>query len=517
MARHALLSVSDKRGLEDLARSLVDQHGFTLLSSGGTARSLAQAGLPVIPVAEHTGAPEILGGRVKTLHPRIHGGILARPDEAADQADLARGAIPPIELVVVNLYPFQATVARPGVTWDEAIETIDIGGPAMVRGAAKNHRHVSVLTDPDQYGPYLEALAAGGVDASYRRRLALAAFRHTGSYDAAIAGWLAAQPELADDGAADPGPLLLSLPRRQSLRYGENPHQPAVWYGHDDRGWGAARQLQGKELSYNNLLDLEAALSTVARFPATEATAAVVVKHTNPCGVAVGATAGEALARAIAADPVSAFGGIVALNSPLDGEGSAALEGLFLECLVAPAITADARERLQSRTNLRLLEWPAAMAFPAGEPQLRSILGGVLEQQRDDSDDDPAAWQVVSRRAPTTEEWADLRFAWRVVRQVRSNAIVVARGGCTLGIGAGQMNRVGSAGLALDAAAEQARGAVLASDGFFPFDDTVTEAGRRGITAVIQPGGSRRDGESIAAADAAGMAMVCTGRRHFLH
>jgi phosphoribosylaminoimidazolecarboxamide formyltransferase/IMP cyclohydrolase len=242
-----------------------------------------------------------------------------------------------------------------------------------------------------------------------------------------------------------------------------------------------------------------------------------VVKHTNPCGVAVGATAGEALARAIAADPVSAFGGIVALNSPLDGEGSAALEGLFLECLVAPAITADARERLQSRTNLRLLEWPAAMAFPAGEPQLRSILGGVLEQQRDDSDDDPAAWQVVSRRAPTTEEWADLRFAWRVVRQVRSNAIVVARGGCTLGIGAGQMNRVGSAGLALDAAAEQARGAVLASDGFFPFDDTVTEAGRRGITAVIQPGGSRRDGESIAAADAAGMAMVCTGRRHFLH
>ena len=271
MARHALLSVSDKRGLHDLARCLVDQHGFTLLSSGGTARSLAQAGLPVIPVAEHTGAPEILGGRVKTLHPRIHGGILARPDDAADRADLERGAIPPIELVVVNLYPFQATVARPGVTWDEAIETIDIGGPAMVRGAAKNHRHVSVLTDPDQYRPYLEALAAGGVDAAYRRRLALAAFRHTGSYDAAIAGWLAAQPELADDTDADTAPLLLSLPRRQSLRYGENPHQPAVWYGHDDRGWGAARQLQGKELSYNNLLDLEAALSTVARFPATEA------------------------------------------------------------------------------------------------------------------------------------------------------------------------------------------------------------------------------------------------------
>ena len=517
MARHALLSVSDKRGLHDLARCLVDQHGFTLLSSGGTARSLAQAGLPVIPVAEHTGAPEILGGRVKTLHPRIHGGILARPDDAADRADLERGAIPPIELVVVNLYPFQATVARPGVTWDEAIETIDIGGPAMVRGAAKNHRHVSVLTDPDQYRPYLEALAAGGVDAAYRRRLALAAFRHTGSYDAAIAGWLAAQPELADDTDADTAPLLLSLPRRQSLRYGENPHQPAVWYGHDDRGWGAARQLQGKELSYNNLLDLEAALSTVARFPATEAMAAVVVKHTNPCGAAVGTSAGEALARAIAADSVSAFGGIVALNGPLDGEACAALEGLFLECLVAPAITADARKQLQSRTNLRLLELPTAGAVPAGERQLRSILGGVLAQQRDDDDDDPEAWQVVSQRAPTTEEWADLRFAWRVVRHVRSNAIVVARGGCTLGIGAGQMNRVGSAALALDAAGDGARGAVLASDGFFPFDDTVTEAGRRGITAVIQPGGSRRDDESIAAADAAGMAMVCTGRRHFLH
>jgi phosphoribosylaminoimidazolecarboxamide formyltransferase/IMP cyclohydrolase len=517
MARHALLSVSDKRGLEDLARCLIEQHGFTLLSSGGTARSLAAAGLPVTPVAEHTGAPEILGGRIKTLHPRIHGGILARPDEPADRADLERGGIAPIDLVVVNLYPFQATVARPGVTWDEAIETIDIGGPAMVRGAAKNHRHVAVLTDPDQYGPYLEALAAGAVDATYRRRLALAAFRHTASYDTAIAGWLTAQPGLADDATATSGPLLLSLTRRQSLRYGENPHQPAVWYGHNDRGWGAARQLQGKELSYNNLLDLEAALTTVARFPVSEAPAAVVVKHTNPCGVAVGVTAAEALARAIAADSVSAFGGIVALNVPLDGEASGALEGLFLECLVAPEITAEARERLQGRTNLRLLELPAAVARPAGERQLRSILGGVLEQHRDDGDDDPGSWQVVSRRAPSEAEWADLRFAWRVVRQVRSNAIVVARGGCTLGIGAGQMNRVGSAGLALDAAADRAPGAVLASDGFFPFDDTVTEAGRRGITAVIQPGGSRRDDESIAAADAAGLAMVCTGRRHFLH
>jgi phosphoribosylaminoimidazolecarboxamide formyltransferase/IMP cyclohydrolase len=517
MARHALLSVSDKRGLEDLARCLIEQHGFTVLSSGGTARSLAAAGLPVTPVADHTGAPEILGGRVKTLHPRIHGGILARPDEPADQADLARGGIPPIELVVVNLYPFQATVARPGVTWEEAIETIDIGGPAMVRGAAKNHSHVAVLTDPDQYGPYLEALAAGAIDAAYRRRLALAAFRHTGSYDAAIAGWLASQPGLADDAATAPGSLLLSLPRRQSLRYGENPHQPAVWYGHNDRGWGAARQLQGKELSYNNLIDLEAALTTVGRFPESEGPAAVVVKHTNPCGVAVGATAAEALARAIAADSVSAFGGIVALNSPLDGEGSSALEGLFLECLVAPHITAEARERLQSRTNLRLLELPTAVARPTGERQLRSILGGVLEQERDDSDDDPSTWQVVSQRAPSEAEWADLRFAWRVVRQVRSNAIVVARGGSTLGIGAGQMNRVGSASLALDAAGDQARGAVLASDGFFPFDDTVTEAGRRGIAAVIQPGGSRRDEESIAAADAARMAMVCTGRRHFLH
>ena len=369
MARLALLSVSNKEGIEPLARALVERHGFQLLSSGGTAKCLADAGLPVTKVAEHTGAPEILGGRVKTLHPRIHGGILGRPSDAADQADMEAQNIPAIELVVVNLYPFEATIAKADVSWDEAIEKIDIGGPAMVRAAAKNHAHVSVLTSPTQYERLLGALDAGPIPAELRRQLALEAFQHTAAYDSAISTWLGTQLEA---NAASPPTLAGTLPQRQTLRYGENPHQAAAWYS-SSAGWGGAQQLQGKELSYNNLLDLDAAQATVERFPASEGAAAVVIKHTNPCGVATGRDASDALARAIAADPVSAFGGIVALNQPLDGAACASLQGLFLECIVAPEISAEAREILSSKSNLRLLELPAAASAAATRQQLRSV------------------------------------------------------------------------------------------------------------------------------------------------
>jgi phosphoribosylaminoimidazolecarboxamide formyltransferase / IMP cyclohydrolase len=541
MAPTALLSVSDKAGLVPLAEGLL-AHGYRILSSGGTAATLAAAGLAVTKVAEHTGAPEILGGRVKTLHPRIHGGILAKRSDPAHQADLAAQAIDPIDVVVVNLYPFQRTVADPQVSWETAVENIDIGGPAMVRAAAKNHADVAVLTDPAQYGGFLEALAAGGADEALRRRLALAAFSHTAAYDAAIAAWLAGrlgaeEPAPADGAAAEAEvipPLQLTLPARQSLRYGENPHQKALWYGSAEAGLGAALQLQGKELSFNNLLDLDAALATVREFgygepagtgiapsgptdPAINLPAAVVVKHTNPCGVATGSGGAEALLRALDADRVSAFGGIVALNRPVDAAAAEHLAGLFLECVVAPAFEPAARERLAAKANLRLLELAPAAIAAAARQQLRSVLGGVLAQDLDDQAIDPASWQVVSQRQPTEAEWADLRFAWRVVRHVRSNAIAVAAAGQSLGIGAGQMNRVGSAQIALAAAGERARGAVLASDGFFPFDDSVRLAASHGISAVIQPGGSVRDGDSIQVCNELGLAMVTTGRRHFLH
>ena len=516
MAATALLSVSNKQGLVPLAQALLRQ-GYQLLSSGGTAAALAAEGLPVTKVADHTGAPEILGGRVKTLHPRVHGGILARRSDPAHRADLEAQAIPTIDVVVVNLYPFEATVADPGVTWEQAIETIDIGGPAMVRAAAKNHADVAVLTSPDQYDAFIAALEAGAVDHSLRQQLALAAFRHTAAYDTAISGWLGSRLE-----GGEAAPLTLSLPLQQTLRYGENPHQQAGWHSAPGIGWGAAHQLQGKELSYNNLIDLEAALATVREFGygrAGEAgqPAAVVVKHTNPCGVATGSGSADALLRALDADRVSAFGGIVAVNGPIDGAAAEHLAGLFLECVVAPAFSDQARERLASRSNLRLLELPAAAIEGADRRQLRTVLGGVLVQEADDQPSDPSAWQVVSQRQPSAEEMEDLAFAWRLVRHVRSNAIVVARSGQSLGIGAGQMNRVGSARLALEAAAENAAGAVLASDGFFPFDDTVRLAASHGIRALIQPGGSVRDADSITACDELGLAMVTTGRRHFLH
>jgi len=521
MAPTALLSVSDKQGLVPLAQGLVSA-GYRILSSGGTAAALQAAAVPVTKVAEHTGAPEILGGRVKTLHPRVHGGILARRDDPGHQADLAAQGIDPIDVVVVNLYPFRETVADPAVSWEAAIETIDIGGPAMVRAAAKNHADVAVLTSPQQYPAFLEALVAGAVTPELRRQLALAAFEHTAAYDGAISAWIAARVA-ADRGAAEG--LALQLPAQQSLRYGENPHQQATWFSEAGAGWGGARQLQGKELSYNNLIDLDAALATVREFgyggegPGSERfqCAAAVVKHTNPCGLATGASSSDALRRALDADRVSAFGGIVALNAPVDRACAEQLTSLFLECVVAPGFAPEAREQLAAKANLRLLELDAEAISRASRQHLRSVLGGVLGQQLDDEPVSEADWQVVTERQPSAQELEDLRFAWRLVRHVRSNAIAVASDGQSLGIGAGQMNRVGSARLALEAAGGRAKGAVLASDGFFPFDDTVRLAADFGIGAVIQPGGSVRDAESIAACDQLGLAMVVTGQRHFLH
>ncbi len=520
MAPVALLSVSDKSGLVPLAEALHRTHGYQLLSSGGTAKVLEQAGLPVTRVSEHTGAPEILGGRVKTLHPRVHGGILAKRGDASHQADLAQQNIAPIDVVVVNLYPFRETVARPDVNWDQVIENIDIGGPAMVRAAAKNHADVAVLTSPDQYDRLLTVLAESGgrVSPHLRRQLALEAFQHTASYDTAISHWMAQQ------NTAEDSPWLEAVPLRQTLRYGENPHQKARWFSHPKQGWGGAIQLQGKELSTNNLLDLEAALATVREFgyaaagsaPALQP-AAVVVKHTNPCGVAIGASLPAALTRALDADRVSAFGGIVAMNGVVEASAARQLTSLFLECVVAPGFTPEAREVLAAKANLRLLELAPQAIDAAGPDHVRSILGGLLVQDLDYQAITLADWKVASQRPPTPQEKLDLEFAWRLVRHVRSNAIVVARDGQSLGVGAGQMNRVGSARIALEASGEKAQGAVLASDGFFPFDDTVRLAASHGITAVIHPGGSMRDGDSVKACDELGLAMQLTGRRHFLH
>ena len=528
MAPTALLSVSDKSGLVPLSEALHHRYGYQLLSSGGTAKVLREAGLPVTTVADHTGAPEILGGRVKTLHPRIHGGILARRGDASHEADLIAQEIAPIDVVVVNLYPFRQTVSDPAVSWDTAIENIDIGGPTMVRSAAKNHEHVAVLTDPDQYDRFLAALDAsdGALTGSLRRQLALEAFAHTASYDAAITRWMQLRPEVTDqdDAVVIELPWLEALPLRQRLRYGENPHQQASWYSAAKSGWGGAIQLQGKELSTNNLLDLEAALATVREFgyggseihPASRA-AAVVVKHTNPCGVAIGDGTATALSRALDADRVSAFGGIVALNRCVDATAARELTSLFLECVVAPEFAPEAREILAAKANLRLLELSPQSIEAAGRDHVRSILGGVLVQDLDDQPVMSDDWTVATERIPTTSEREDLRFAWQLVRHVRSNAIVVAKQGQSLGVGAGQMNRVGSAQIALLAAGDRSKGAVLASDGFFPFDDTVRLAAEHGITAVIHPGGSKRDEDSVQACNELGLTMLLTGRRHFLH
>ncbi|MEA5604005.1 bifunctional phosphoribosylaminoimidazolecarboxamide formyltransferase/IMP cyclohydrolase [Nostoc sp. UHCC 0252] len=506
MARLALLSVSNKTGIIDLARSLVEEFDFDLISSGGTAQALKDAGLPVTKVADYTGSPEILGGRVKTLHPRIHGGILARRDVPEDITDLENNQIRPIDLVVVNLYPFEETIAKPGVTLAEAVEQIDIGGPAMLRASSKNFAHLAVLCDPAQYDEYLQELRQNNGEASleFRQKAALKGFSHTASYDQAIASYLAEAQQYN-----------LSGTQLQSLRYGENPHQPATWYqtGTTPTGWTAATKLQGKELSYNNLVDLEAARRIIAEF--TDTPAATIIKHTNPCGTALGSTISEAYQKAFNADSTSAFGGIVALNRPIDAATASELTKTFLECVVAPSCDAEAQEILAKKSNVRVLTLADLSSGP--KDTVKAIAGGFLVQTADDIVADTSQWQIVTQRQPTDSELAELLFAWKVCKHVKSNAIVITSDRTTLGVGAGQMNRVGSVKIALEQAGEKAKGAALASDGFFPFDDSVKTAAAAGITAIVQPGGSLRDKDSIKAANELGLLMVLTGVRHFLH
>jgi len=528
MARLALLSTSDKTGLVDLAQRLVNEFEFELISSGGTARVLLEAGIPVTKVSDYTGSPEILGGRVKTLHPRVHGGILARQNLPEDLADLEANQIRPIALVVVNLYPFEQTVANPDVTLAEAIEQIDIGGPAMLRAAAKNFAHLTVLCHPNQYSDYLAQLQQQNEPTlEFRQASALRAFQHTAAYDRAICEYLEKQQAgSSQDGenpsasSAYPSAFNLSGSLLQSLRYGENPHQPAAWYqtGAVPTGWAAAQKLQGKELSYNNLVDLEAARRIVAEFSSSQASdqaAAVIIKHNNPCGVALGETLDMAYQKAFQADSVSAFGGIVALNRPIDSATANLLTQTFLECVVAPGCEPDAQSILSGKSKVRVLVLPD---LASGAKELvKPIAGGFLVQAADDQPIDPTQWQVVTETQPTATQLAELLFAWKVCKHVKSNAIVVTNDRTTLGVGAGQMNRVGSVKIALEQAGEKAKGAVLSSDGFFPFDDSVRTAAAAGIAAIVQPGGSVRDQDSIAAANELGLVMVLTGRRHFLH
>jgi phosphoribosylaminoimidazolecarboxamide formyltransferase / IMP cyclohydrolase len=520
----ALISVSDKTGLIDLARALVAQ-GVELLSTGGTAKALRMAELPVIDVAEITGFPEMMDGRVKTLHPMVHGGLLALRDDDEHLVAMAAHGIRPIDLLIVNLYPFEATVAR-GASYADCVENIDIGGPAMIRAAAKNHAFVTVVTDPEDYAPLLAEMRAqhGATGMAFRQRQALTAYGRTAAYDAAVSNWMA-------------GALSEAAPRRrvfagrlaQGLRYGENPHQAAAFYtdGSARPGVATARQWQGKELSYNNINDTDAAFELVAEFSPADGPACAIIKHANPCGVARGATLAEAYGRAYDCDRVSAFGGIVALNQPLDAETAERIAEIFTEVVIAPGASDGARAVFAAKKNLRLLTTDALPDPRALGLSLRQVAGGFLVQDRDAAGLTRADLRVVTRRAPTDAELADLMFAFTVAKHVKSNAIVYAKGGATVGVGAGQMSRVDSTRIAarkagdmaqaLGLAAPPTQGSVVASDAFFPFADGLMAAAEAGATAVIQPGGSMRDDEVIAAADAAGLAMVFTGRRHFRH
>lgn len=521
MNRRAVLSVSNKTGLVELAQGLVEL-GFELVSTGGTFKTLTGAGLPVRYVTEVTGFPEILDGRVKTLHPKIHGGILARAT-AEHLQQLEDNGIGLIDLVVVNLYPFKETIAKPGVSFQEAIENIDIGGPSMVRAAAKNQERVSIVVNPERYPEVLQALREQGeIPYDMRKRLAAEAFAHTAEYDQCIAGYLTA--ELAGGAAAGesvpispfPDAISLSAQKIQDLRYGENPAQKAAFYrGMDAAGTLAyGEQIQGKELSYNNWMDMDAAWGIVQDFSEP---ACAIIKHTNPCGTALGKTVLEAYERALAADPVSAFGGIIAFNRPVDAECATVLKAHFYEVIVADEFSPEAREILQEKKNLRLVK-VAQDGKPTHTPwKVRSIQGGYLIQEEDGGTTPLSEWEVVSKRQPDPEDLRELDFAWRVVKHVKSNAIVLAKGGQTLGVGAGQMNRVGSVKIALEQAGEKAQGAYLASDAFFPFPDSLEEAAKAGVRAVVQPGGSVRDAEVIEAADRLNLIMVFTHRRHFKH
>jgi len=520
----ALISVSDKSGLEDLAKALTAR-GVEILSTGGTAAALAKTGAKVIDVAEATGFPEMMDGRLKTLHPRVHGGLLAVRADPAHQASMIAHDIRPIDLLVVNLYPFEATLKR-DATFEERIEYIDIGGPAMIRGAAKNHNDVVVIVEPEDYGRLIEEMAAhgGSTTLAFRRAMAQKAYARTAAYDAAISNWLA-----RDIGEARPTWRAFGGRLVNPLRYGENPHQNAGFYVSPDvrAGVATARQVQGKELSYNNINDTDAAYELAAEFNPAEAAAVAIIKHANPCGVAVGPTLLEAYEKALACDPVSAFGGVIALNRKLDAAAARKIVEIFTEVIIAPDADEDAIAIVASKKNLRLL---LARALPdAKSPSLtvRSVSGGLLVQERDNGAVPADALKTVTRRAPSAQELADLAFAWKVCKHVKSNAIVFARDGKTVGIGAGQMSRVDSTRIAVSKAHDVAKaaglatssliGAVVASDAFFPFADGVEAAAAAGAAAIIQPGGAMRDADTIAAADKAGMAMVFTGMRHFRH
>ncbi len=518
MKPRALLSVSDKRGIVELARELVGL-GWEIVSTGGTAEALRQAGVPVIPIEQVTGFPEMMDGRVKTLHPKVHGGLLARRAHPGDRAALAEHGITPIDLVVVNLYPFRETVAKPGVAFEHAIEQIDIGGPSMLRSAAKNHQDVIVVVDPEDYPRVVSGLKdmARGVSPGIRKELAAKVFSHTAAYDAAIHGYL------TKDAAAPAWPerITLALERRQELRYGENPHQAAALYAANEPGIRDLEQLSGKELSFNNLLDLDAGLLAVAPWSTggADRAACAIIKHTTPCGIALGRSAREAYERALATDRTSAFGSVIAFTVAVDQAAAEAMRDLFVEVVVAPGFADDAVAVFREKKNLRVVRLPTGEA--AGWDWKR-IRGGFLAQQRSQVAHitDEAKWKVVTRRQPTVVEWRDLRFAWAAVGAVKSNAILLAREEAAIGIGAGQTSRVDASFLAIHKARQQGHdplGAVLASDAFFPFADGVEEAARAGVRAIIQPGGSVKDAEVVAAADAAGLAMVFTGVRQFRH
>jgi phosphoribosylaminoimidazolecarboxamide formyltransferase/IMP cyclohydrolase len=509
----ALLSVSDKTGVADFARALAEM-GWDLVSTGGTAKALRAAGLAPRDVSEITGFPEMLDGRVKTLHPAVHGALLARREAPEHMAALAAHEITPIDLVAVNLYPFRETVARRGVTPEEAIENIDIGGPSMLRSAAKNFPSVWVIADPDDYEKVLGALRAGDDDQDLRKLLAGKVYAHTAAYDAAIAAWFAKERH-----DKFPQTIVVSFDRAQSLRYGENPGQTAAFYmERPGAGIAGLKQRGGKELSFNNILDLEGALLAVD--PYAGETACAIVKHTTPCGLAIGGTPLDAYKKALACDPVSAFGSVIAFTAPVDDATAEAVSSLFVECIVAPEFSGGAVEILGRKKNLRVLEGRATLGTSDNNLDYKRVRGGVLVQERAPVVIDDRDWKVVTKRGPATEEYRDLLFVWRAVASVKSNAIVLARDGATIGIGAGQMSRVDAAFLAVHKARQQGHetaGAVLGSDAYFPFRDGVDQAVEAGVRAIVQPGGSVRDPEVIAAADEAGIAMIFTGKRQFRH
>ncbi len=517
MSPLALVSVSDKKNIIPFCKELVEQFNYKILSSGGTAKHLIEAKIPVIKVADFTNSPEILGGRVKTLHPKIHGGILAKRTDSEHKKDIEANHLELIDLVVVNLYPFKKTVDQ-GSNWEDAIENIDIGGPSMIRSAAKNHKDVSVLVDPSQYQNFLEESKKGDLKDSYKAKLALEAFQHTADYDTAISNWIRKEKGLQSSKFIESYPLI------KTLRYGENPHQKAFWYGLNNIGWNSAEQIQGKDLSYNNLLDLESALSTVLEFGYTEKDklttdlfASVILKHNNPCGASISNSASQAFLNALECDSVSAFGGIVAFNSNVDRKTAIHLKDIFLECIVAPSFDKEALEILKVKKNLRILKFSKDQLPKKNQTSIKSIMGGLLVQDADNSEEKTDNWISVTNQKPSNQINLDLNFAWKICKHVKSNAIVIAKDQKTIGIGAGQMNRVGAAKIALKAAGRLCSDAVLASDGFFPFADTVELANTYGIKAIIQPGGSLRDQESIDMCNSKGIAMVFTQKRHFLH